>query len=526
MGKLQLVEAERVDFFVGSRSRFDRVVGRLESSEAGRMTHDELERMLAAEGKDLLRGLLQDHLRLRAHEEEDLGRLEGKDGVERSEVRSRARTLQTTFGPVEVERNAYGARGVSSLMPLDAELNLPVESYSFELRRRVARMSSTMSFSEVVEELSSMGIRMPKRQVEQVAVRSAVDFDAFYALRRQDEAGPPPSSRAEPMFLALTTDAKGVVMRKEALREMTRRAAARERESGKTPPHQRRRKKNKKRMAQVASVYDVAPFVRRPEDIALDLAPVPEDQRAQRPPRPVNKRVWASIEKNEERVIDEMFQEALLRDPDHQRPWVVLVDGDESQLDAVLRCEKQYGVAVTIVLDIIHVLQRLWDAGKCLEHRRDDVEEWVTERLLRVLDGKASQVAAGMRRSATKRRLPSKNREPLDKCADYLLKYRDFMRYDVYLEAGMPIATGVIEGTCRSLINDRMDITGARWGLRGAESVLRLRSLRKSKDFDEYWAFHVKQEQKRNHLDRYAEGLESGGDEPSAKLRVIEGGRE
>lgn len=114
----------------------------------------------------------------------------------------------------------------------------------------------------------------------------------------------------------------------------------------------------------------------------------------------------------------------------------------------------------------------------------------------------------------------------MDQCADYLLKYKDYLRYDQYLAKGMPIATGVIEGTCRNLINDRLDITGARWGLTGAEAILRLRSLRKSGDFQAYWAFHVEQEYRRNHLSQYEneEAPAPAVDRP--RLSVIEGGGE
>ncbi len=93
--------------------------------------------------------------------------------------------------------------------------------------------------------------------------------------------------------------------------------------------------------------------------------------------------------------------------------------------------------------------------------------------------------------------------ENVDKCADYLLKYRNYLRYDQYLQQGYPIATGVIEGTCRHLVNDRMDITGARWRLDRAEAVLRIRALRASGDFDEYWQFHKLQEFKRNHVSKF-----------------------
>ena len=130
----------------------------------------------------------------------------------------------------------------------------------------------------------------------------------------------------------------------------------------------------------------------------------------------------------------------------------------------------------------------------------------VLHRLGRVLEGRAPQVAAGMRGSATKRRLATRKREPVDRCANYLLKYQGYLAYDQYLAAGFPIGSGVIKGACRHLVNDRLGITGARWRLRGAEAVLRLRALRSSGDFDDYWRFHEAQEWQRTHRQRYADG--------------------
>ena len=130
-------------------------------------------------------------------------------------------------------------------------------------------------------------------------------------------------------------------------------------------------------------------------------------------------------------------------------------------------------------------------------------EKWVRERLLRILQGHSSDVAAGMRRSATLRELSQTQREPIDKCANYILNHRDYMHYDQYLAAGLPIATGVIEGACRYLVKDRMEITGARWGLQGAEATLRLRAIEASGDFDDYWQFHLEQEKQLNHVMSY-----------------------
>ena len=78
------------------------------------------------------------------------------------------------------------------------------------------------------------------------------------------------------------------------------------------------------------------------------------------------------------------------------------------------------------------------------------------------------------------------------------------LRYDDFLRDGLPIATGVIEGACRYVVKDRMDITGARWGLPGAEAVLRLRSLHASGDLHQYWECHREREFARNHASHYA----------------------
>ena len=65
----------------------------------------------------------------------------------------------------------------------------------------------------------------------------------------------------------------------------------------------------------------------------------------------------------------------------------------------------------------------------------------------------------------------------------------------------------MIEGACRHLVKDRMEVTGARWSLTGAEAILRLRALKSSGDFDEYWLYHERQEKRRNHEDHYKDGV-------------------
>ena len=121
------------------------------------------------------------------------------------------------------------------------------------------------------------------------------------------------------------------------------------------------------------------------------------------------------------------------------------------------------------------------------------------------------------------------NAVPLHRNTHYLQKYAQYLHYDRYLAAGYPIATGVVEGACRYLVRDRMELTGltgARWRLVGAEAVLKLRALRASGDFDAYWDFHEAREYERNHAQRYADGIAPPVSEPppspsSPRLRRV-----
>jgi len=255
-------------------------------------------------------------------------------------------------------------------------------------------------------------------------------------------------------------------------------------------------------MATVAAVYTTVPVIRQPEDILGDG--LCDSQRA----GPEHKRVWASIEKPPEQTIADMFEEAGARDPCSEKNWVALVDGNATQIRILKRMVKEKKQELTIVVDIIHVIEYLWSAGRVFYPQGGRaLEDWVNHRLGEILKGKAGYVAGGMRRSATKRQLEGQTRQPVDKCAGYLLNHLPHLRYDRYLAQGLPIATGVIEGACRHLVKDRMEVTGARWSLTGAEAILSLRALRASRGFEEYRRFHEAREYERTHQSKYAGGI-------------------
>ncbi len=481
-----------------ARMNFEALCRRLEADEALGMSHSEVEATLQTDGFEVLRLLFQDHLALRAAREVRLTEpVVGSDGVTRTHVREQARDLETLFGTVEVARLGYGHPGVDSLHPLDAGLNLPPERYSLGLRRRMALAAPAGSFdAALVVVTSTTAASLPKRQAEQLARRAAVDFEAFYDAKPEIAAKPGE-------LLVLSLDGKGIVMRAADLTAHTAKKArtTRHKLQKRLSPGEKR---NRKRMATVAAVYTVDRYKRKPAEIARP----PKAAERRTPPRPVGKRVWASLERSTRQVVVEMFDEAFRQDPTGSKPWICLTDGNPTQIRLVKQRAAAIGVKLVIVLDIIHVLEYLWKAVTAFHPASTTAaENWVTERLERILEGKSSQVAAGMRRSATCRKLAKTARAAVDRCCNYLLKLRDYLQYDLYLKAGYPIGTGVIEGACRHLIKDRMDVTGARWSLAGAEAILKLRALKSSGDFDAYWVFHEAKERERNHDSHYANNL-------------------
>lgn len=484
--------------FSSSREQFERMVSMLQGGRALHMSADAIERVLEVEGRELNRRLLQDHLNLRAAAEARLNGVESADGVTHGEVRPLDRKLCSLFGGVTVWRLAYQSPGCRCLCPMDGQLNLPTALHSYGLRRLVAFLSAKESYDQIVADVEDRtGIVVHKRQTEQIAVASAADFESFY---NQMSFGPDTVSPTARVVLCF--DGKGVVVRQKDLREITRKKAIKEKHKLKKRLA-KGEKPNRKRMAEVAVVYTVEPFVRDAEDVIRELRPVREVK--ERRPRPTNKRVWASVEQDMADVIDEGFRYARTLDPGLQRQWIVLVDGNDDQIRAVRKAAAKHNVSVVMVVDLMHVLEYLWKASYCFHgDGTEEAETWVTDRLRGLLTGQdPSQIAAGMRRSATLRGLTTTERKAVDECARYLIRKRRSLDYATALKQGYPISTGVVEGACRHLVGRRMDVGGEPWSLVGAEAIVKLRALWMTGDFDDYWAFHLAQEHQRNHASRY-----------------------
>ena len=490
----------RLAAFGAARGLFDALVDELGDPAADQLTHAELEERIATRGREVMRQMLQDHLDLRSIREPRRSEVTGSDAVARRRIEpGHERALATVFGTVTVARIAYRALGASNLHPMDAALNLPIERASFGLRRLAAIEAVRGSFDDAKSAIErATGTRIGKRQIEQLAERAACDIEAYYRAQA-------PAACTDETLLVASLDGKGIVMRPEHLREATAKAAAAKGSNAMRTRLASGEKNGRKRMAMLGAVYDVQPAPRTAADI---IAPEGADRERAPGPRATGKWLTGSVTDNTQTVISAVFDQAEQRDPDHKRTWLVLVDGARAQIEQIQTEAALRGARIHIVCDFIHVLEYLWRAAWCFHENGDRAAEgFVARHATTILTHGPDRVIDDLREHARDAGLGSEKAESVEKVCAYLQNKTPYLDYATALKRGWPIATGIIEGACRHLIKDRLDITGARWSLPGAEAILKLRALISNADFEPYYAWHLRREHQRNHQAHYQDKL-------------------
>lgn len=489
-----------VDIFGDARMELETLFRDL--TAAGACSHVKLGEMITAGLERVAKRTLQGHLDgLFENERSEVARWIRPLG---SQLRVRERQLETEHGRMIVLRHGLKLAGEDhARFPLDEKLSLPPELYALSLREEVAVAAVEASFDRSVERVDkATSGHVPKRQVEEEVIRAATDFEAFYKARPM----PSNDTTSPRAFQVMSCDSKGVSMRPEALREATRKEAeaAKADAARGDPMAPRKMRRSDKRMAIVTAVWEQEPHVRTAEDVLRRLQRDPEGRdrrpRSEKAPRPQNRRVAASVVQRNAEGVAGMFDEAQRRNPEGARENLVLLDGDENQLANVEAEAKTRGMSITIVFDLIHVIHYLWLIAMVLCAKdRKKADRWIAHILKQLLTRHPVDVLATIRQTATNRKLLADDRAELESALEYLRENSLYIHYERFLRAGFPIATGVIEGACRYLVQDRMGITGARWGLAGAEAVLKLRAIRTSGDWDDYWRFHLQREHARNY---------------------------
>jgi hypothetical protein len=420
------------------------------------------------------------------------------------------RELRSIFKEHTFESFVYsrGAKLTIELRPIDARLGLPKRKESYLLQE--------LSQLFCVEKAFGVGAQQFERifgQTISVAELEKINRDmGEQADRFLNEELSKPKAKEEGELLVLTADAKGVPLVKA--------------EAQKVPAFDAKERPGNRRMATLGCAYTVDRFYRTPEDIVAalfrDTAIPPPDDR----PEACSQRYrsyFAYSPPGEEPIPGAIRTWTWLAGEAAQRhrtgqPIIRLMDGQpilwesaEACLDDFLADRRAAGKAARIVdiLDILHVSSYVWKAAKVFHSHKEHQEAFARDRLLRILQGEVVGVVKGLRRMASSKGLEGSAWETVETVCNYFENNAARMRYDRYLAAGYPIATGVIEGACRHVIKDRMEQGGMRWTLAGAEAMLNVRAVNASSESEAFQNWRRKEGAERHHPHReLAEGYQ------------------
>ena len=418
------------------------------------------------------------------------------------------RQYLSVFGLFELERYVYGTREGQRIeeVPFDARLQLPEGKFSYLLQEWDQSLVVQSAYAETDRTIARiLGFSQSVDSMERMNRDMSEPVGEFFAT----QSVPPPAKEGE--VVVASADGKGVCIRGGTTE--TQKDGSDSTED---------RKPGGKKMAVVGSVYAVAPYERSGEEVLKALFrnrskhPPPKPDRR---PKPQNKQVRASLRRDEadttalsmQDIFGWLGKEVQQRNPLGENDVVVLMDGQISLWDAAEHYIEGVvdGMKVVQILDLLHAASYVWSAAH-LFHPKKSVAalNFARARIARILNGEVLGVVRGLRWQGTHAGLGKKKQKKLEVICSYLQNNAHRMRYDEYLAAGYPIASGVIEGACRYLVKDRMERTGMRWVLHGAQSMPALRSIYLSGHWDEFTRFRIEKERLRLYPNSLAENAD------------------
>jgi len=478
------------DLLAELRTDFESLLNLVTGAEAQTATVNQMERSLLHQLLRMGRKLLQVFLVHRAEGESHAPQW----GWQRQKFRYHSQKgvdYLSVFGKLEVSRAYFYAPGSGGKTPLDQALSLPERCYSDLLMECAELLAVDSAYDKATQVLARLlGVDVSVLALETTVAEHSQTVLSFYTQREVF------SRREEGPILVVQADGKGVrLVREEA------------------PPTGRRGKgdkKTRKKEAIAVALYTIAPYPRTPQEVVAAL--FQDGTSAGTRPVPQHKQVFASLD-GKAAALRRLARWAAKRDGRHIRQRVALTDGAEALQDQM----RHYFPNFTLVLDIIHVVEYLWAAGTALYGETDPQREtWVKTQTLDILSSRVNQVLARLEESLKTLATTSQAAKALRRVVGYLQRNRSYMDYARYLKRGWPIGTGVIEGVCRHLVKDRMELSGMRWTIAGAEALLALRAVHENGDWDTFHQFRRAQ----RHKQLYGKPLAETWIDPVERLEI------
>ena len=401
------------------------------------------------------------------------------------------------FGLIGLPRAAYAQPEGGYEYPMDGQWNRPAHKYSYLLLQWLHRGAVEDDYREAAERLNEIfDLSLTPNVAQRLGTEVAAQVGPYYEQRD------PPAAETEGSHVGISADGKGVRILRSERGELSRDEA---------PVKARRGKGEKpgiKKESVVTADFTFDPEPRDPEELvrALMKQQTPEERqetrrqrRARReqgraPPRAaLNKHVRATL-KGKEKAFGGLMDRVRRRDPAGHKPVVALFDGDGALDDMMQRQLRAHGLSDrldAVILDIWHASEYVWEVGTALYGERNPQREaWVEDKLRALLQGKVGRVIGGLKQMATKNRLTASPAKAVRKAVTYFTNHRHMMDYATYLAKGYPIGTGQIEGACGCLVKDRMENSGMRWAIAGAEAMLEQRAVKLNGDWHDFWSYY------------------------------------
>jgi hypothetical protein len=453
---MQIIHQLRVDF--------ERLLALVTGPEAHTATMDQMERSLFRHVLHLGFKLLQLFVITRVEAESHAPLTRGDETVLPYHSQ-KPRDYFSIFGKLTFERAYFYGQGQGGQCPLDEALSLPKRCYSDLLMESAELLGAEGAYSKGLRVVARLlGLNLSELALETAVAEHSQLVKAYYAQK-----APFPIAEEGPILVA-QADGKGVPMvRRETADVKVRRGKG--------------DKKTRKKEAIATAVYTIEPYYRTPQDVVNALFKKGDPPPGR--PAPHHKQVFASM-RGKDQAIKRLAAWAARREGEHIRERVALTDGAESLQKHVLAKLASF----TLVLDIIHVDEHLWKAGTAIYGETDPHRTaWVEAQMLDILSSRSDQVIRRLEDKAATLQRSSQAAKALRGVADYLRRNRPYMDYAEYLRRGWPIGTGVIEGACRHLVKDRMELSGMRWTMAGAGALLALRAVSENGDWDDFHEF-------------------------------------
>lgn len=470
---------------------------------------DEVERGLVPLLFESGRLLLQQYVE--AAGPDDVGETYLQDGVLLTRSRERhIKVYRSVFGVLSIHRYVYArAERQRAISPLDKRLGLPEGEQSYLLEDWLGCLATGSSYAESVALLEKLLVGTSVRAAEKMVARMAEHSEGYRQERTvegSEDERVKESRKRDEAVLVVSADGKGVPMRRSLEQRLQDERGVRpHRRSCKTTYEKAKKRRlrntgaSRKQVAYVGVAYSIAPWTRTPASLLDEMH---RKQEASSRPVPKNKRYWAEMTQLGEeevslgsgRLFEALRKELVARDPQHRKPWVCLMDGQVS----LWNLQKKHLPEAVGILDVFHVTEKLWQAAYDFHPQGSArAEEFVDRYLRMLLEGKVGSVIGVFRRYLNQRVGHKQKTKGLNEAIRYFEANRQAMRYNEYLAAGYPVGSGVVEGACRHVVKDRMERTGMRWNIEGAQAILDLRTTHLNREWPAFMEYRICAEQQR-----------------------------